>query len=81
MEHREERELSIVIHLSATFSAEYEGDDDGYEWYEHFDREVKPELVRAIFGTLRAHPRFAALPAPRGGDPQSVVEIDVTYRP
>lgn len=81
MDHREERELSILIHLSAAFPADYEGDEDGYAWHERFEREVRPELVRAVFAALRAHPRFAAVPAPRGRDLESTLEIDVRFQP
>ncbi|GMV12629.1 MAG: hypothetical protein HS104_05840 [Polyangiaceae bacterium] len=81
MIHLEERELTIRIHLSASFDPDYDGDEDGYAWYERFQRELEPELVRALFGVLRSHPRFSALPAPRGGDPDSVREIAVSFVP
>lgn len=81
MDHREERELTIRIHLSASFDPDYEGDEDGYAWYARFERELKPELTRALFGVLRSHPRFKALPAPRGGDPDAVLEIDLSFVP
>ena len=80
MDHREERELTITLHLSARFGPDYQGDDDGYAWFADFERTLRPELERALFAALRAHPRFSAVPAPRGRDPESALEIDVSFR-
>jgi hypothetical protein len=81
MDHREDRELTITLHLSATFSEDYEGDDDGFVWRERFAREVEPRLLAAIFDVLRSNPRFVAVPAPRGRDPETGVDIDVSFVP
>ncbi len=77
MDHREEREFEIHLHLAACFADDYEGDEDGYAWHELFQRELKPRLVAAVFDALRSHPRFRALAAPRGRDPEQALEIDV----
>jgi len=81
MRHREDRHFQINLHLAAEFDESYEGDDDGFAWHERFDREIRPQLLAAVFDVLRAHPRFSAVPAPRGRDPQDVVDIDVSFRP
>ena len=81
MPHREEREFSITIHLSATFDDEYAGDDDGFAWHERFDREVRPRLVSAVFEALRSNPRYRAVAAPRGRDPGVGIDIDVALEP
>jgi len=81
MDHREEREFSIRLHLSATFPDDYEGDDDGFVWRERFAREVEPRLVAALFDVLRSDPRFRAVPAPRGRDPETGVDLDVSFVP
>lgn len=81
MDHREERALTITLHLSATFGPDYQGDEDGYAWFLEFQHRLRPEIERAVFGALRSHPRYSALSAPRGRDPESVLEIDVRYRP
>jgi hypothetical protein len=76
--HREEREFSIILHLGASFDESYEGDDDGFVWFEQrFEGELKPRLLRAVFDVLRSDPRFVARAAPRGRDPDHAVEIDV----
>jgi hypothetical protein len=75
--HREERDFTIHLHLSASFDDEYDGDEDGYAWFEKFQSELEPELVRAVFDALRQHPRFRAVSAPRGRDPDTSLEIDL----
>lgn len=78
--HREEREFSILLHLSASFDDAYEGDDDGYAWFERaFESDLKPALVRALFDVVRQHPHFQAVSAPRGRDPDTALELDLTY--
>ncbi len=77
MIHREEREFAIHLHLSAEFPPEYEGDADGYAWYQAFERELKPRLVNALFDVLRQAQGWEAVAAPRGRDPDLALEIAV----
>lgn len=75
--HREERDFSIVLNVSAEFPDDYTGDDDGFVWHERFERDLKPRLVAAIFDVLRADPGWQAVAAPTGRDPDLAVEIAV----
>jgi hypothetical protein len=77
MNHREERQFSIHLHLAAEFGADYEGDEDGYAWFERFESVLKPRLVKAVFDALRSEPGWRVVPAPRGVDPTTAVEISV----
>ncbi|MES1177191.1 MAG: hypothetical protein ABUL62_22910 [Myxococcales bacterium] len=79
MTHREEKSFSITLHLSAEFGDEYTGDDDGYAWHERFLDSVRPAVTAAVYEALRAHPRFRAVSKPRGRDPESALDLDVTY--
>jgi hypothetical protein len=79
--HREEREFSIVLHLSAEFDEAYTGDDDGYAWHERFEHVLKPRLVAALFEVLRADPSFGVVSAPRGRDPERALELDLVFKP
>ena len=65
MEHREERDFTISIHLSAVFAEDYEGDDDGFVWHQRFQESVRPALVAAVFDVLRAQPGANVVAAPR----------------
>lgn len=77
MAHREEREFSIHLHVSAEFPDDYEGDQDGFVWHERFERDVRPRVVNAVFEALRSIPGWTVVPGPRGRDPAVAVEIDV----
>ena len=79
--YREERELVIRLHLSAEFDEAYEGDDDGFAWYEAFDREVRPELMRELVRALAASGRYRITPINRGLDAREEVELDVAHQP
>jgi hypothetical protein len=77
MRYREERTFTVQLHLAAGFDDGYEGDEDGYAWFERFEGVVKPRLVRAIFEALRSDPGWKVTAAPRGRDPGEYLEIEV----
>ena len=79
MSHREERTFTITLHLSADFADDYTGDDDGFAWHERFQQAVRPALITAVFDALRAQPKFRAVSAPRGRDPESALDLDVSF--
>lgn len=77
MRYREERTFTVQLHLTAEFDDGYEGEEDGYAWFERFEGTVKPRLVRAVFDALRSDPGWKVTAAPRGRDPDEFLEIDV----
>jgi hypothetical protein len=77
--HREEKTFTISLHLAADFADDYAGDDDGFVWHERFQQTLRPALVAAVYDALRRDPRFQAVSAPRGRDPESALDLDVTY--
>lgn len=79
MTHREEKTFTITLHLSADFAEDYVGDDDGFVWLERFQQSVRPALIAALHDALRANPRFRAVAAPRGRDPESALDLDLVY--
>lgn len=79
MIHREEKTFTITLHLSAEFAEDYTGDDDGFAWHERFQHALRPALVAAVHDALRTQPRFRAVSAPRGRDPESALDLDVHY--
>ena len=78
--HREEGNLTIRVELSAEFDEAYEGDDDGYAWLERFRSEVQPQVVRAMFETLRKDGCFDVIPVSRGRSPDEHVDVEVRFR-
>ncbi len=81
MTHREERQLTVTLHLSAEFADDYEGDDDGFAWHARFEQQVKPALLRSLFDVLRAQPGYDVVSAPRGRPADEAVDLAVTVRP
>jgi len=77
--HREERTFTISLHLSAEFADDYAGDDDGFAWHERFQQTLRPALIAAVHEALRRDPRFHAVSAPRGRDPETALDLDVTF--
>ena len=81
MTHREEKAFTITLNLSADFADDYSGDEDGFAWHERFLQGVRPALVAAVFEALRSQPRFHAVSAPRGRDPEVALDLDVSFEP
>lgn len=80
MTHQEQKTFSITLHLSADFEDDYTGDEDGFVWYERFQQTVRPALIAAVHDALRTQ-RFRAVAAPRGRDPESALDLDVSFEP
>jgi hypothetical protein len=64
MDHVEEKEFTLRLQVRAVFPESYEGDDDGYAWWEQFPP-VAAELVRTAAALLAAR-GFQVRPANRG---------------
>jgi hypothetical protein len=80
MLHREVRSFSVDLNLVAEFDEAYEGDEDGFAWYERFEGLLKPKLVAAVTEALRSDPRFALIAAPRGKDPERALELELRFK-
>jgi hypothetical protein len=78
--HREERSFAIELSLVAEFDDDYEGEDDGFAWFDRFDTQLKPQLTAAVIQALRADPRFQLLAAPRGKDPERALELELRFK-
>jgi hypothetical protein len=64
MEHVEEKEFTLRIQIRCVFGESYEGDADGYAWWEEFPP-VAAEIVAAA-GRIAAARGFTVRPANRG---------------
>jgi hypothetical protein len=65
MEHVEEREFVVRLEFRCTFPEDYEGDEDGYAWFEAF-RPIAAEITRAAAAAVRARPGWRLRPGNRG---------------
>ncbi|MBX3126749.1 MAG: hypothetical protein KF718_08520 [Polyangiaceae bacterium] len=81
MVHTEERQFSLTLHLCAEFDPSYDGEQDGYAWHARFERDVMPQLVRAVFDVLRTQPGYEVIAAPRGRPSGDALDIAVRVVP
>lgn len=72
---QEEKVFRLRFNLEATFPEDYEGEEDNYAWLRDWDQQIKPELLKLIFETLRQHPAWAAHVRNRGVAPTDEIEI------
>jgi hypothetical protein len=64
MDHVEEKEFTLRLQVRCVFPEEYEGDADGYAWWEEFPS-VAAEIVSAA-GRIAATRGFTVRAANRG---------------
>jgi hypothetical protein len=65
MNYVEQREFTLRLDVRCAFPDDYDGEDDGYEWW----REVQPmaaEIVRAAAAILAGREGWSVRPANRG---------------
>ena len=76
-DHVEEREFVLRFTLEARFPPDYEGDLDGYAWYQEWTEELRPALLHTVFQELRRHPGWRIRVLNRGASADREVEIVV----
>jgi len=74
---QEEKEFCLRFSLEVHFPDEYAGDDDDYAWMREWEQQVKPELLKVVFDSLRRHPHWSVHVRNRGLSPQDEIEIAV----
>jgi len=73
----EEKTLTLRVNLVAGFPEDYDGDDDGYAWLHDWETRIKPELIRTVITSLRAHPSWSVHVRNRGMAATDEVEFAV----
>lgn len=72
---QEESGFTLRFTLEASFADDYEGDSDNRAWLREWESQIKPEVVKAVFETLRRHPSWASHVRNRGRSPLDEIEI------
>lgn len=72
---QEESTFTLRFNLEASFPEEYEGDDDHHAWVREWEAQVKPEVVKAVFDTLRRFPTWSSHVRNRGRSPRDEIEV------
>lgn len=71
----EEKAFRLRFSLEAQFPEDYDGEQDNYAWLQEWEREIKPELLKLIFDTLRRHSSWKIHVRNRGLSPLDEIEI------
>lgn len=71
----EEKTFNLRFTLVAGFPEEYDGDEDGYAWVHDWETRIKPELIKTVVASLRAHPSWSVHVRNRGMAATDEVEI------
>jgi hypothetical protein len=73
--YQEEVSFNIRFSLEAKFPEDYEEDEDALVWVRDWDARVKPDVMKAIFQTLRHFPEWSAHIRNRGMAATDEIEI------
>lgn len=73
--YQEETSFNIRFSLEAKFPENYEEDEDAMAWVRDWDARVKPDVMKAIFQTLRHFPEWSAHIRNRGMAATDEIEI------
>ena len=75
--YQEEKSFVVRFNLEATFSEDYEGDEDAYAWLHDWETRVKPDVMKSIFTSLRKFPSWSAHVRNRGMASTEEIEISL----
>lgn len=53
--YQEEKTFTFRFSLEASFSDDYEGEEDNQVWAQEWETRIKPDLLKALFESLRRH--------------------------
>ena len=73
--YQEDKTFTIRFSLEARFPDDYEGDDDYHAWLRAWESRMKPDLIKAVFDSLRRTPHWSAHTRNRGKSPEDEIEI------
>ena len=73
--YQEEKGFRLRFSLEAHFPEEYDGEEDQYGWLKEWEQQLKPELLKTVFASLRRHPAWNAHIRNRGLSPDDEIEI------
>ncbi len=79
-DHVEEREFTLRLQVRCTFPEGYEGDADGYVWWEEFPS-LAAEIVRAAQQIVARRPGWKSRTANRGRSAEDEVTLVVERAP
>lgn len=73
--YQEDKTFTVRFSLEARFPDDYEGDDDHHAWVRNWESDIKPDLIKAVFASLRQSPAWKTHTRNRGKSPDEEIEI------
>ena len=80
MDHVEEREFTLRLQVRCVFPEGYDGDADGYAWWEEFPP-LAAEIVRAAAQIASTRGGYTVRPANRGRPADEEVTLIIERAP
>jgi len=71
----EEKTFTLRFSLEASFPDDYEGEEDQLVWVQEWESQIKPQLMKTLFESLRQHQAWKARIRNRGISPADEIEI------
>jgi hypothetical protein len=73
--YQEEKTFTLRFSLEASFPNDYEGDEEHQVWVREWEARIKPDLLKALFESLRQHRSWQTHIRNRGKSPADEIEI------
>ncbi len=74
---QEDKTFTIRVSLEVDFPDKYDGDEDQYAWLREWESEMKGDLVKAVFASLRRHSSWHVRVRNRGISERDEIEVVV----
>ena len=73
--YQEEKAFTLRFSLEASFPDDYEGDEEHQAWVREWEARIKPDLLKALFESLRQHQYWQTHVRNRGKSTADEIEI------
>ena len=73
--YQEDKTFTLRFSLEAQFPDDYEGEEDHHAWLHAWEARMKPEMIKAVFESLRQAPHWSAHIRNRGMSPADEIEV------
>lgn len=71
----EDKTFTFRVSLEAAFPEDYDGNQDNHAWLREWEGQIKPELLKSLFETLRRFSTWSSHVRNRGRSPQDEIEV------
>ena len=75
--YQEEKTFILRFSLEASFPEDYDGEDDHQAWIREWESDIKPEMLKHLFESLRRHRAWTSHVRNRGIASTDEIEIVV----